>query len=282
MERETHLAMLRARATHVASPLVASASKDGGAQLDALRANGLAHRLAAPVPEPEPEPRGFAKRECAPLSPELRAKCDAAADRLSQRVAAGEHHRRRAAAAVTVEQEAVRRARAAQLPEEWRRAEATYARERDDLAERRAAESAAIESRRQHTAERLAHDRAVRQEAARRQLDAQEQLNTNQLTARAHSFNAAAADADAAATRLRARIARQADARNTVKARPARSGPPPQRSELAALEAGEREDLIYTLTREELMELMGEERVYTDTGSDTDDGKECVNGGSEA
>ena len=267
MERETHLAMLRARATHVPSPPVA---KDGSAQLDALRANGLAHRLAAPEPEPEPEPRGFAKRECVPLSPGLRAECEAAADRLSQRVAGGEHHRRRAAAAVTAEMEAARRARAAQLPEEWRRAEATCAREGANLAERRAAESASMERRRQHTAERLAHDRKIRQEAASRQMTAQEQINANQLAARAHRFNAAAAHADAAAARLRARIARQAEARNTSTARPARSGPPPQRSELAALEAGEREDLIYTLTREELMQLMGEEHGDTDTGSEAD------------
>ena len=275
MEREAQIATLRARATHIPSPLVASASKSGGAQLDALRAIGMAHRLAAPEPEPEREPVVFAKRECVPLSPELRAKCDAAADRLSQRVAAGESHRRRAAEAARAQREGARSARAAELPEEWRRADAAYAREREDLAERRAAERTAAESRRRATAERLAQERAAREEAARRRLTEQEQLNANQLAERAHSFKTAVTDADAAAARLHARIAQQREARTASRTR---SGPPPCRSELAALDAAEREDLIYTLTREELMQLMAEERADSDVNS----AEEGVGSGDEA
>ena len=267
------IAMLRARATNVPSPLVASASKSGDAQLRALRASGMAHRLAAPQPEPEPEPElGFPKREFVPLSLELQAQCDAAANRLTQRVASGEVHRRRAAAAAAAEKEAERRARAAQLPEEWQRVEATHAREREMLAERRAADSTATESRRRHTAERLAQERAAREDAARRQLAAKEDIYTSKLAARAHTFKAAAADADAAAARLRARIAQQTERRKASAARPARTGPLPLRSELAALEAGEREDLIYTLSREELMQLMAEEHA----GSDEDKGEEAA------
>ena len=40
--------------------------------------------------------------------------------------------------------------------------------------------------------------------------------------------------------------------------------------------------MIYTLTREELVQLMGEEHVDTDTGSEADSGGDSVGAGSEA
>ena len=237
--------------------LQARAATPGESQLEALQASGRSHRLRrAPEPEPEPEPEE--PRCYAPPAPEQVAQWDEAADRLAQRVASGGEHRRQAAAAARKEREAVRQQRAKLLPEEWARAEATEAREREALSERREAERAAAETRRLLTEERVAGESTARAEAARTRLTEQERLDAERARARAASFKAAAADADAATARLSARIAQQAEDRAAARRPPVRTGPLPPRSSLAELTAAEREQLIYTLSREDLMKLMEE------------------------